>query len=84
MAEDEIQVKIDLNALNEMPIETLDQFDKAAQGKLTGGELLDLLDGFVVGGIRGRGYKVKHLSMIARAIAEAVARGAEGEPSAGV
>ncbi len=83
MAEDEIRVEIDLDAINEMPIETLDKFDAASRGQLTGGELLDLLDGFVVGGIRGRGYKIKHLTLIAQAIAAAVKQGAEGETSAG-
>lgn len=83
MNDAEIKVQVDLDALNEMPIEVLDSFTRAAQGKLTGSELLDLLDGLVVGGVRGRGYKLKDLQLLSQAISDAVKAEAQGETSAG-
>jgi len=78
-----IKVQVDLNALDEMPIETLDKFDKAGNGTLSGGELLDLLDGLIVGGVRGHGYKMQHLQLIAQAVSKAVRERTEGGASAG-
>jgi hypothetical protein len=83
MSED-IRIEVDVDALNDMPIESLDLIDKAQTGKLKGSEMLDLLDGFVVGGVRGRGFKVRDLKRIAEAVSAAFRTMSEGEASASV
>lgn len=83
MADEEtIRIEVDASAVGNMPLETLELFDRAQEGKLSGKDTLDLLDGFVVGGVRGRGFKIKDLRAIAKAVSEAVGAQASGGTSA--
>ncbi len=59
-----VRIEVDLSAIGEMPLETLELMERAADNKLKPSELLDLLDGFVVGGVRGRGLKIKDVQRI--------------------
>ncbi len=59
-----ITIEVDLSAIGEMPLETLEVMERAAENKLKPSELFDLLDGFVVGGVRGRGLKIKDVQRI--------------------
>ena len=71
MSEQTITVEINRDAIQDMPIEALELFEKAASGQLSAREMLDLLDGIVVGGCRGRGFKMRDLSAITAAISAA-------------
>lgn len=62
--EEPIRIEVDLSAIGEMPLETLELMERAAENKLKPSELLNLLDGFVVGGVRGRGLKIKDVQRI--------------------
>lgn len=79
----EIKIEVDLDAINDLPLEALELFDRAGRGELSGTELLDLLDGIVVGGVRNRGFKLRDLRSIAQAVSDAVKAQAEGGVSAG-
>lgn len=79
---DDIRIDVNVDALQDMPIETLELLDKAQAGQLRGAEMLDLLDGFIVGGVRGRGFKVRDLQRIAQALSAAFAAASPGESSA--
>lgn len=70
MADDEIRIEVNIDALQEMPLETLAVLERAKDGQLTAGEMIDLFDAFIVGGVQGR-FKVKHLKLIANAISTA-------------
>ena len=71
MTEEPIRVEVDLSAIGEMPLETLEVMERAADQKLKPSELFDLLDQFVVGGVRGRGLKIKDLQRVMAAVSQA-------------
>jgi hypothetical protein len=75
-------VQVNVDAIQDMPLESLEIFQRAQEGNLKAGEMLDLFDGLVVGGVRGKGYKIRDLQAIAEAISEAFKAQTQGEASA--
>lgn len=82
MTENIVKIEIDADAIQGMPIESLELLEKAQTGSLGAKEMLDLLDGFVVGGVRGRGLKVRDLRRITEAINATFQEDVKGEDSA--
>jgi len=82
MADKPIKIEIDKDAVQDMPIENLETLEKAQTGDLGAKDMLDLLDGFVVGGVRGRGLKIRDLQTITAAINETFKEESQGEDSA--
>ena len=82
MADEVIRIEIDRDAVQDMPIESLELLENAQTGQLKAKEMLDLLDGFVVGGVRGRGLKIRDLKRITAAITETFTEESQGETSA--
>ena len=68
-------VQVNPDAIQDMPLESLEMFQRAEEGNLKAGEMLDLFDGLVVGGVRGKGYKIRDRQAIAEAISTAFKAG---------
>lgn len=79
---DEVKIEINVDAVQDMPIESLELLERAQEGSLKAREMLDLLDGFVVGGVRGRGLKVRDMQRITAAINAAFQQESRGEVGA--
>jgi len=65
---EEIKFEIDLDALEIDDLEVLDR----SKPETTMHDLLNVLDRLVIGGVRGHGYKVKTLDIIAETIKDLV------------
>ncbi len=66
----EIKIQVDYAKLADWSLDDL----AALESSQSVDALMNLLDGVVIGGVRGKGYKVRHLKAIQDALMEAVAQ----------
>jgi hypothetical protein len=78
----DIKIEIDMDKVKQLPLETIEELDKARRGELSVTKLFDLYDEIIVGGARGRGLTLgdwKEVNvMVQKAITQAIAGEAFG------